>query len=196
MDTLYPIILAVPVYVKKTTGREKVAFLSRFAREALKISADLQKTDLPMLEKDKNGAPIPFNGIFWSISHKSEYVGGVVAASQTGIDIEKIRPVSPGLFRKTAQSQEWSLAPDQSPENLFFRYWTAKEAVLKAVGTGIMDLLKCQVCQIPNASHTVLEYKGRNWQVEHIFFGDHIATVVQNDLPIRWIIRKQTRNII
>jgi 4'-phosphopantetheinyl transferase len=189
MNTLYPVVLAVPAHVRNITGREKVVFLSRFAREALKYSADLQNIDLPVLEKDTNGTPVPVNDIFWSISHKPEYVAGVVAPSKTGIDIEKIRPVSGGLFQKTAQPHEWSLSFSHSDENLFFRYWTAKEAVLKAVGTGIADLLKCQVYQIPDDNHMVLEYKGQQWWVEHVFWENHIAAVVQNDLPIQWIIR-------
>ncbi len=60
--------------------------------------------------KDENGMPLPFDGTFWSITHKTHYVGGVVAPTPIGIDIERIRDLSHGLFQKTASEREWALA--------------------------------------------------------------------------------------
>ena len=132
---LYPVVLAVPPERRLLKGREKVRYLSRHARRALALSAGKTGTVLQHLPKDQDGVPLPVNGIHWSLSHKSEFVAAVTASRPVGIDIEAIRPCSEGLFKRIAQSQEWSLVDPVSTET-FFRFWTAKEAVLKATGIG------------------------------------------------------------
>ena len=181
---IYPVILAVPAAAKELTPKERVKFLSRHARRALEMSADKSGIRIDELHQDERNAPLPFRGTYWSITHKNEYVGGVVSLSPTGIDIEKIGPRTKSLFRKTADEAEWALA-DQT-FTTFFRYWTAKEAVLKAVGIGLKDLSKCRISRIAGSHHLDIAYDGKIWQIEHYFFGNHIASIVKNDFVIEW----------
>jgi len=69
--TIYPVILAVPDEVVGFKPRDRVKFLSRHARQALKQSA--QKSNMPLgeLKQDENGAPLPSDGVYWSITHKT-----------------------------------------------------------------------------------------------------------------------------
>ncbi|MEE8398150.1 MAG: 4'-phosphopantetheinyl transferase superfamily protein, partial [Desulfobacterales bacterium] len=119
--------------------------------------------------------------------HKSEVVGADVAGKRIGIDIEKFRPCSPGLFRKTAEEEEWALS-DDDPLQLFFRYWTAKESVLKASGTGVKDLLKCRVIDLVDATHLAIEYQNEIWAIAHLFFNNHIASVTQHQFSVEWTV--------
>ena len=199
MDTirnpiLYPVILAVPDKEQKLTGREKVANLSNHARRALEISAQKSCIELGDLTKNENGAPLPFGGNYWSLTHKPRYVGGVIAPTQIGIDIEKIRPCSEALFSKTANESEWGLS-DADSFKLFFRYWTSKESVLKASGTGIRDLSKCRIAQIIDHNHLVINYEDRKWLIEHFYFDGHIASVVKNDFDVEWTIEPTTKSL-
>jgi len=199
MDTirnpiLYPVILAVPDKEQKLTGREKVANLSNHARRALEISAQKSCIELGDLTKNENGAPLPFGGNYWSLTHKPRYVGGVIAPTQIGIDIEKIRPCSEALFSKTANESEWGLS-DADSFKLFFRYWTSKESVLKASGTGIRDLSKCRIVQIIDHNHLVTNYEDRKWLIEHFYFDGHIASVVKNDFDVEWTIELTTKSL-
>jgi 4'-phosphopantetheinyl transferase len=178
--------LAVPEAVKKLTPKERAQFLSGHARRAVEISAEKSRITLGKLVQDERKAPLPFNGNFWSITHKPEYVGAVVAPSPIGIDIEKICARTESLFQKTASDAEWALA--DTTTTTFFRYWTAKEAVLKAAGTGLKDLAKCRIIQISNDHHLDLEYNGKKWKVEHHFFNGHIASVTKNNFQIDWTI--------
>lgn len=185
--TIYPVILPVPTEARDLPPRQRVRFLSELAREALRRSAERLQVELGPLEKDTRGAPLPFQGHFWSLTHKPEYVGAVFAPSPVGMDLEKIRPCSAALFRKIAAEKEWALDDGSDREQLFFRYWTAKEAVLKTGGEGMKDLSRCRVRQVIDATHILVEYHGRTWTVEQVFFAGHVASVASQRARLEWI---------
>ncbi|UCD80347.1 MAG: 4'-phosphopantetheinyl transferase superfamily protein [Desulfobacterales bacterium] len=192
LDTIFPVILPVPAEVAEFKPRDRVIFLSRHARAALQKSAEKSGVRLDELVKDGNGVPQPFDGTFWSVTHKTQYVAGVAAPTPTGIDIERIRSFSDGLFQKTASDREWALADmEKKAVMTFFRFWTAKEAVLKATGIGIKDLLKCRIHQIIDDNHLRIHYEGRDWLIEHLVFDRHIASIVQNRYRIDWSVEQR-----
>jgi len=185
--TIHPVILAVPEAVGDFKPRDRVKFLSRHARQALGISAQKSNTPLGELKQDESGAPLPSNGVYWSITHKTQYVGGVAAPEPIGIDIERFRDCKPALFAKTAGEREWALAgPDPDPIRTFFRFWTSKEALVKTAGSGLKDLLKCQVTRIIDDRHLTIHYSNREWLIEHFYFDRHIASIVKNAFRIDW----------
>ena len=182
---VFPVILAVPERERNLTGRKKVEALSALARFALEISSRKSGVNLGCLTKNEDGAPVPFDGNFWSVTHKTEYVGGVIAQTETGIDIEKIKPCSKALLKKIAGPQEWALS-DSEREILFFRFWTSKEAVLKAAGTGISGLSGCRIEKILSDNSLIVNYNDKIWEIRHHFFGHHIASVVTNGFDVEW----------
>jgi 4'-phosphopantetheinyl transferase len=184
---IYPVILSVPEDARSLIGRERVLLLSRYARKALGVSADKSGIKLGKLLKDPDGVPLPFDGCYWSLTHKPEYVGALVAFKPTGIDIERIKEVSEALIRKIATSSEWQLS-DAGPPADFFRFWTAKESVLKAVGVGMKGLSKCRVRRIFDHRHMAVDYEGKLFDVEHFQFDGHIAAVVGNGCRVEWTV--------
>jgi 4'-phosphopantetheinyl transferase len=190
-QTLHPVIIPVPQQVQKFKPKDRVVFLSRHARRALEKSADSSGIRITELLKDENGMPLPFEGTFWSVSHKNQYVAGVVAPTPIGIDIERIRELSRGVFPKTALDCEWALAEAGEKSLLtFYRFWTSKEAVLKATGIGIKDLLKCEVRRLIDDRHLSIHYEGQDWLIEHFFYDRHIVSIVKNDYQIDWAVEK------
>jgi len=183
---IFPVILSIPEEEKGFTGSDKVLSLSWHARQALQVSA--QKSDLILgsLPKDPEGIPLPVNGNYWSLTHKPEYVGAVAARYPIGFDIEKIRHISSPLFRKTADDCEWALGKEEDTQRLFFRYWTSKEAILKASGTGISDLLKCRIIELVDDTHLIAAYNGKQWPIEHFYFNQHVASVLNITDHIQW----------
>jgi len=186
--TIHPVILAVPLPDQQLIRRPKVEALRRNARTALVHSARFSGVQMHMdrLEKAENGAPLPNAGIHWSLSHKSAYVAAVTSHKPIGIDIEQIKPVHDGVRKRTADAAEWALSVDPDL-HLFFRYWTAKEAVLKAVGKGLTGLEQCRVIRIVDAQRLVLAYEGDQWTVTHHWVGqEHLVAVTSDDVAIEW----------
>ena len=185
---LFPVVMPVIEVEHERRGKEKVDYLSRIAREALKASAEKSGVTLERLLKDESGAPCPVNGNYWSISHKPEYVAAVVSKDKVGIDIEEMKPRDELLFARVASDKEWELR-EKSWDTLF-RYWTAKEAILKAIGIGISGLKICRVISIPDENHIALDYDGQFFLVEQLRYKNHIVSVLKDDNRIDWVIRE------
>jgi len=185
--TLFPIILPIVEVGHELCGKEKVARLSRISREALILSAEKSGVIVRELLKDENDVPCPFDGNYWSVSHKPKCVTAVVSKEKIGIDIEEIKPRSESIFILVASDEEWELGKDRDWDT-FFRYWTAKEATLKAIGIGISGLKTCRVISIPDDNHIVLGYRDRLFRVEQLYYKNHIISVLKDDNEIEWTI--------
>ncbi len=186
---IFPVILPVPLKDQRLKGRERVVALSCLARQALEICAEKGRLRLGKLEKNVDGVPLPFDGHYWSLTHKPKYVGAVISLKKTGIDIEEVRVVSNPMFQRVADDREWRLGGSRS-EMLFFRFWTAKEAVLKAEGVGMAGLSKCVVHRLRNRQHLEISYQDTRYLIEQVYFNGHIAAVVKNKREIQWTIRR------
>jgi 4'-phosphopantetheinyl transferase len=183
---LRAVILSVPETAKTLPPRERVTFLSRHARKALQISAAESNLTIGAALKDRDGRPRPVEGVYWSLTHKPAYVGAIAARRLIGIDIEAmVQRKTEALFDKVADSDEWALIGSRSWEG-FHRYWTAKEAVLKADGTGLEGLSHCRVVAIPTENSLIVQIKRRRMIVEHFYFDGHIASVAKTAGTVHW----------
>ncbi len=185
--TLFPVILQVAEAEHTLSGRERISRLSRLSREALRLSAEKSGVTLGELRKDENDVPCPFDGNYWSLAHKPKYVAAVISKEMVGIDIEEIKPRQESIFSLVASDQEWDLGKEES-WYIFFRYWTAKEATLKAIGIGIGGLKACRVVSVPDENHVVLDYGEHLYRVEQLYHKNHIVSVLKDNSEIEWII--------
>ncbi|MDL2269388.1 4'-phosphopantetheinyl transferase superfamily protein [Desulfosarcina sp. OttesenSCG-928-A07] len=208
---LYPVILKIPSTHQMTDRRKRTPCLSRLARHALVRSvfvsgfsgpewpcpdSDPERLDQIIFPKDADGAPLPMSGIYWSLSHKPEVVGGVAATAPVGIDLETVRPVHSGLFSKIADEAEWALFPDGKTQMNFFRVWTAKEAVIKAVGVGFAGIFRCRVKAVADNTRMTLIFDAIPWQVQHHFFDRYMAAItVPSGVTVSWQIVGQISDL-
>jgi len=182
---IYPVIL--PIKDRSKRGRDAIAIQRKAALEALRISAYKKGIIFKRLDKDKNGAPLPFEGNYWSISHKPACVAAVVANSSIGIDIEEIKIRSTSLLDYVVSAEEWELIGEKNWMN-FYRFWTAKESALKHTGIGIRELSRCKAAQVIDDYHIILNYRSRMLEVEQFIYKNHITSVIKNDFEVEWII--------
>ena len=182
---LYPVILPFCAEDQELHGRNRMEAQRRRAREALVRSCNASGIPCGPFEKDARNVPRPFaGGYWWSVSHKRRYVAAVVSATPIGIDLEEIMPRHNSLFGRLAEEWEWQLAGDREWET-FFRYWTAKEAVLKATGVGLRHLQHTRIQRVVDADRLVVQYGGRLWPVHQYRFHNHIVSLTDVK-DIRW----------
>lgn len=86
------------------------------------------------LRFNEHGKPFFEHGPFFSISHSRRYSVLAVSENEIGIDIEMHENPRESLMNRCFTEEEQVFAK-LSTEN-FLRIWTAKEAVLKFLGTG------------------------------------------------------------
>lgn len=91
-------------------------------------------TNDEMLCYNEHGKPFLEHGPFFSLSHSRKYAVLAVSDDEIGIDTEMNRDIDIGIIKRCFTDDEAEFAV-LSTEN-YLRIWTAKEAVLKLMGTG------------------------------------------------------------
>ncbi|MEN8211481.1 MAG: 4'-phosphopantetheinyl transferase superfamily protein, partial [Thermodesulfobacteriota bacterium] len=186
---LYPVINKVPEKIRILKGRAKVTALSSFARKSARASSLKSKLDIRVFEKDRTGVPKPLNNIYWSVSHKLDFVAGIVAQKKVGIDIECIkidRNISDTLFEKIVDADEQLVLKGYNKPIAFFRAFTAKEAVLKQTGDGIKGLSKTKIKTIIDDDNLIVEYLNKKYLVENFYFDNYLAAVTKDGFNVKW----------
>ncbi|MEA5466655.1 4'-phosphopantetheinyl transferase family protein [Leptothoe sp. PORK10 BA2] len=82
----------------------------------------------------------------FNLSHSGEYALCAVARQVVGVDIEQLRPMDrlDGLIHRCLAMTEQQAIEQINPDHqstAFLKYWTCKEAYLKATGQGISESL-------------------------------------------------------
>lgn len=103
------------------------------------IEIGVNKYGKPILVNEHNNCDLQFN-----VSHTGKLaVVAVMKNRQIGVDVEQVLPISDLVSIAsqvfTPHENVWLFSDDNSVHNKrFFRLWTCKEALLKAVGTGFL----------------------------------------------------------
>lgn len=132
-------------------------------------------TDLAYSPEAKPYLP---NGPEFNISHSGNRV--VCALSRNGrigIDIEYIKPLSFDDFQTQFTEREWlNIRNSPDPVASFYRFWTAKESLIKADGRGLgIPLLDLDVTEYQPVS-----IDGATWNFQPLFhfqgYAAHLCT--------------------
>lgn len=106
---------------------------------------------------DANNKPfLEGNPFYFNISHTKDAFAFVISKPfYSGIDIENTKQnidIDPIINIAFSSKEQQFLAGNTNLRDNFFRLWTRKEALLKAIGIGIIDELSCiEVSQKSNA---------------------------------------------
>ncbi|TAE56218.1 MAG: 4'-phosphopantetheinyl transferase superfamily protein [Nostocales cyanobacterium] len=150
--------------------------------EPQKIEFDYHERGKPFL-----AAKFQDSGLFFNLSHSQDLgLLGVSYQRLIGVDLEYMRPMSDleNLAQRFFLPAEYeiikSLNSDEK-QKVFFRYWTCKEAYLKATGDGLVKLENIGIDLKINQAAQLL-FTG-NWQLQELTPADNFAAavVVAND---------------
>lgn len=111
------------------------------------------------------------NDKYFNISHSHGYVAFVMDNVPVGIDIEKIRKVDNDLINYISNEEEKRFIKS---EESFYEIWTNKEALVKALGTG----LKTKINAIPGLPvNGNRAYEGKTYYNKTIKYEDNVITI-------------------
>lgn len=144
-------------------------FISRMVlREACGLVCGIAPQDVrfaynehgkPRLDLPAGGSPVVAGACHFNLSHTDDLIAfGASTAGPLGIDIERVaaRPGLAQIARRFFHPQEFAYATamDQPvSEQRFFEVWTRKEALLKAMGTGLATDLRRVAVPLPGGGH-------------------------------------------
>lgn len=85
------------------------------------------------------GRPFLGGGLDFNISHSGHVVVCIICPdARVGIDVERVRPLELTDFTNQFSEREWAaIHGADDPVSTFYTYWTRKEAILKADGSGL-----------------------------------------------------------
>ncbi len=138
----------------------------RIIRSALALWLKVPPARIP-IQLTSDGKPV-VDGVHFNLSHTAGFALFGIARRPIGVDIESADPKRDcdGLMRRyftpPEQEQYFRLAPALRPA-AFLRGWTCKEALLKAIGSGVRDL---QNCRVDLETPEVLEAPEGTWELE------------------------------
>ena len=93
---------------------------------------------LENLQYSEYQRPYFAGGFDFNISHSGNRVicCGTIKG-KLGVDIELMKPVTLNYDDYLTAAEQKNIRAAKNPHTEFFKYWTRKEAVLKAIGTGV-----------------------------------------------------------
>jgi 4'-phosphopantetheinyl transferase len=135
-----------PLNLEQRAGRHRLArATARRVGRQLVAEYTSCPPDRQAWERDARGRPLVVDpdGVHVSLSHADAVVAAALCwDGPVGVDVERLRPLPDrGALARTALAASEQQAVDRLPEALrdaqALRFWTRKEAVAKALGTGL-----------------------------------------------------------
>ncbi|MGR9117453.1 MAG: 4'-phosphopantetheinyl transferase family protein [Gammaproteobacteria bacterium] len=160
--------------------------------------------DRILIGKEAHGKPYLLERPGWvfNLSHSAErFVLAVSKNCQLGADIERYkgRVNLTGLVKKCFAHEErvyWEALPEPDKIREFYRFWTRKEAFVKATGRGIaLGLEQCVINPLnPSEMLRMPENCDREseWRIADIDLADGFACAVANDKGLINITLRET----
>lgn len=116
-----------------------------------------------------DGKPVladPSIGLHFNVSHSGGWAAIALARRPVGVDLEAVREITNerdlvDRFFAPDECKQYRSLPDDVKRAGFLRGWTCKEAVLKAVGSGMREVDACAVCLDPAQPPRVIQFAGR-----------------------------------
>ncbi|MTJ49207.1 4'-phosphopantetheinyl transferase HetI [Dolichospermum sp. UHCC 0259] len=121
-------------------------------------------------------------GLLFNLSHSQDLaLLGVSYQHQIGVDLEYIRTMSDleGLAKRFFSAKEYEylqMFSHAQQQQIFFRYWTCKEAYLKATGDGLVQLEEIEICLTPNQPSELLV--SGDWSLRELTPAENFAAAV------------------
>ncbi|HWD87641.1 MAG TPA: 4'-phosphopantetheinyl transferase superfamily protein [Mucilaginibacter sp.] len=184
LDLLSPALQEAALRKRRLIDKQLFIAGKLLVREVLK-EFDLEHHSFHDLEYNTHKRPYFNAGVDFNISHSGNRVvccgtvQGVI-----GIDIEHVKVINLDDYPDFFTQNEWDFIHSHADKfDGFYKIWTRKEAVLKAIGTGFYTPLN----SVDVVEDTV-EYDGLIYYIQSVEIAGgypcHIASTVQDEIKL------------
>jgi 4'-phosphopantetheinyl transferase len=162
----------------KKSGAVRFALTKYFLRQILSEQLHQKPRDINFLLTDAYKPYLP--EINFNISHSGDYVVIAINKENIGIDVELIKnnfdykPLADVCFTPKERKLITNLTD-------FYKFWTRKEAILKASGEGLIDDLQEIECIAEQVQRQKNTYKLKSMMIDNVHFLSiaHVNSVEQ-----------------
>jgi phosphopantetheinyl transferase len=130
------------------------------------------------IENDAQGKPLahgPFADLEISVAHKNGIAVARVSDRPVGIDVEQVKPRGTEFELIAFTAHELRLLPNADRDAWIARFWVAKEATAKWLGTGLLGAPRDFVVTEIEGTTLFVHARGRSVRVETVALDDHIV---------------------
>lgn len=137
------------------------------------------------IQIEESGKPF-LKSAYFNISHSDErVVCAITETGKIGIDIEKEKEVELVNFKPWFTAMEWKdIVESQTSLQQFYRYWTRKESIIKALGWTLSQLHQIHL----DIKQDVFHENGKTWYIQNLDIGSDywgaICSEVKLDSPV------------
>lgn len=110
------------------------------------------------------GKPYLPGGAHFSLSHSGSKVVLLTSAHEAGVDVEQIVPYCQAVARQVFSPREQAWLHEQGTDEAFYRLWTGKESIMKALGLGFQ--LPPESFEIHPETHVPNHVLNRAWYLQ------------------------------
>ncbi len=143
-----------------------------------------------IIRKNENGKPFLFSSqknIKISVSHSGHIVAVALSRSEIGIDVQKVDGDSGNVFcYEDFFAYDEMKYIDSFPKRsvIFAVFWTRKEALIKRLGLGICDGLRCSCFNKATHSFMINSILGQRYAFSYSFSGSDVDIYRYDNLSI------------
>lgn len=141
--------------------------------------------DVDLRVTEAGGVEVPAAPYHVSLAHSHGRAAAVAGLRRVGVDLERVRACPPRVI-------DFALHPDERPlldtlpmdrDRAFILCWTLKEAVLKALGTGLEQSPKKVRLEIDAAARqaTMRAWDETTWRAQFEAAGDFVLAVAYEE---------------
>ncbi len=130
------------------------------------------------------GKPYLPSGPFFNLSHSGSKVVLLVGDQELGVDIEQITPYSQSVARRVFTDCELAWLNIQQSDEAFFRLWTGKESIMKALGKGLQ--LPPESFEIDPTQAVPNRVCGRDWFLHWQVLEGHMLCCASPSVKVRY----------
>ncbi|MEM6348371.1 MAG: 4'-phosphopantetheinyl transferase superfamily protein [Bacteroidota bacterium] len=144
--------------------------------KALKLSQNIDQ-----IQFEDSGKPF-LDSVYFNISHSADLVVCAVSTKGSiGIDIEKEAEVELENFVSWFTLTEWKTIMESTlPRRQFYRYWTRKESIIKALGLKLSDLNQIDF----DIEQPRFEKNGQGWFLNELSLDDDYTGAICSEFKL------------